>query len=245
MHSNSDGEISKPEPSKNQSDLLTDRASFIIYTVQSLFVCPICNDYLSNPSTLRCGHTICSRHNACTLHSPPVHSDRKVNTSLQKILQLVDRHSLRQGSDQDHIGRSAKRPRNDKNDDLVAFLRSESTRQRTPHHKDIVLPSEHSDSLEENLITEFNCEICFSLLYEPVTTPCQHVSCFLLPIRTSSDNIQRHSAYAASIVHWTIVPSVLSVGNSYPVSHISRIILATSSFCNSVCIDCYPLLGVY
>ena len=39
------------------------------------------------------------------------------------------------------------------------------------------LPSPVSPSarLEKELLTELTCEICFMLLYQPVTTPCQHV----------------------------------------------------------------------
>jgi hypothetical protein len=29
--------------------------------------------------------------------------------------------------------------------------------------------------LEKELLTELTCEICFQLLYQPITTPCQHV----------------------------------------------------------------------
>ncbi|KAF7332226.1 hypothetical protein MKEN_00103600 [Mycena kentingensis (nom. inval.)] len=32
-------------------------------------------------------------------------------------------------------------------------------------------------SLSKELLTELSCEICFSLLYNPVTTPCQHTFC--------------------------------------------------------------------
>ena len=33
--------------------------------------------------------------------------------------------------------------------------------------------------IEKELLTELNCEICFTIYYQPVTTPCQHVSCLL------------------------------------------------------------------
>jgi hypothetical protein len=37
--------------------------------------------------------------------------------------------------------------------------------------------------IEKALLTELSCEICFTIYYQPVTTPCQHVSCllFLVP----------------------------------------------------------------
>lgn len=33
-----------------------------------------------------------------------------------------------------------------------------------------------SDRLEKELLTELSCEICFGLFWQPITTPCQHVS---------------------------------------------------------------------
>jgi hypothetical protein len=38
---------------------------------------------------------------------------------------------------------------------------------------------------EKELLTELTCEICFMLLYQPVTTPCQHVRNFLSRPRRS------------------------------------------------------------
>lgn len=37
--------------------------------------------------------------------------------------------------------------------------------------------------IDKELLTELSCEICFTIYYQPVTTPCQHVSClfFFLP----------------------------------------------------------------
>ena len=44
-------------------------------------------------------------------------------------------------------------------------------------------PEEGDDNLhtrvEKELLTELSCEICFTIYYQPVTTPCQHVSCTL------------------------------------------------------------------
>ena len=33
--------------------------------------------------------------------------------------------------------------------------------------------------IDKELLTELSCEICFTIYYQPVTTPCQHVSCLL------------------------------------------------------------------
>ena len=88
--------------------------------------------------------------------------------------------------DEDREERPSKRartmPDSDDEDDLLAHLRSESARQRTVRHDEPLIPSlpRTFESFEKELVTELSCEICLSLLYEPVTTPCQHVSFALL-----------------------------------------------------------------
>ncbi|KAI0269157.1 PUA-like domain-containing protein [Gloeopeniophorella convolvens] len=38
-------------------------------------------------------------------------------------------------------------------------------------------PAQSADRFEKELLTELSCEICFMLLYQPVTSPCQHTFC--------------------------------------------------------------------
>ena len=40
-------------------------------------------------------------------------------------------------------------------------------------------PAQSADQFEKELLAELSCEICLTLYYQPITTPCQHVS---LPI---------------------------------------------------------------
>lgn len=77
----------------------------------------------------------------------------------------------------------------DHDDDLLSHLRKQATRQRTLRHDEPILPSlsssrdvapAHSKEailahFEKDLLVELTCEICFVLLYQPITTPCQHV----------------------------------------------------------------------
>jgi hypothetical protein len=41
-------------------------------------------------------------------------------------------------------------------------------------------PAQSADHFEKEVLAELTCEICFNLLYQPVTPPCQHVS-FSIP----------------------------------------------------------------
>lgn len=67
-------------------------------------------------------------------------------------------------------------------DDLLSHLRTQSAIQRTLRADEPLLPpayglgsAESTSRFEKELLTELTCEICFMLLYQPVTTPCQHV----------------------------------------------------------------------
>ncbi|KAF5363540.1 hypothetical protein D9756_000367 [Leucocoprinus leucothites] len=81
-------------------------------------------------------------------------------------------------------------PADDDDNDLVAHLKQQSVRQRTLRHDEPLLPSfpsadgpsAHSRDVvlarfEKDLLAELTCEICFVLLYQPITTPCQHTFC--------------------------------------------------------------------
>ena len=82
---------------------------------------------------------------------------------------------------------------------------------------------------EKDLLAEVTCEICFMLLFQPVTTPCQHVRSFppLLP-PTSLITTLRHSALIASNVHSTTAPPALYVAPTSPPTHTSKTTLTTS-----------------
>lgn len=49
-------------------------------------------------------------------------------------------------------------------------------RKRLPPPRRLDAPAQSADLFEKDLQAELTCEICLSLLYQPVTSPCQHVS---------------------------------------------------------------------
>ncbi|KAJ7498903.1 PUA-like domain-containing protein [Mycena latifolia] len=65
----------------------------------------------------------------------------------------------------------------DDDGDLLSHLRAVSARQRETLPRTPLLGPRPDQSLEKELLTELSCEICFMLLYTPVTTPCQHTFC--------------------------------------------------------------------
>ncbi|KAG6854766.1 hypothetical protein C0991_001193 [Blastosporella zonata] len=70
----------------------------------------------------------------------------------------------------------------DTDGDLLSHLLATSARQRSTRHDQPLLPpdppsaAQNSDSIlarfEKDLLTELTCEICFTLFYDPITTPC-------------------------------------------------------------------------
>jgi hypothetical protein len=217
-----------------------------------LLRCPICNNPLDSPTTLHCGHSICSTHIAdncpvpdCSPQNkstnpnipvsstvlffpaespepafPPISTSR-VDVTISKIISLVSRvdaeldvhlpgHS---SDDEDDIpppprvsSSSLIRPRRDstpspprvrkrrrysspapEEDDLLSHLRKQSAVQRSTRHDEPLLPShppstrdEILSRFEKELLTELSCDICCTLFYQPVTTPCQHVRPYCL-----------------------------------------------------------------
>lgn len=61
-------------------------------------------------------------------------------------------------------------------------------------------PAQSADQFEKELLTELTCEICFSLLYQPVTSPCQHVRLSVLS-RFIPHPFVRPSVQGAFTVH--------------------------------------------
>ncbi|KAF5369913.1 hypothetical protein D9758_001039 [Tetrapyrgos nigripes] len=128
-----------------------------------LLLCPVCSSQLTAPTTLKCGHTICSKHSDCTLHPQPIPSDQRLDVSLNKLIALAAKQRPQTLSQAGNL-------------DLLSHLRGESARQRATPPDQPLIPSADS-SFEKELYAECTCEICYTLLYEPMTTPCQHTFC--------------------------------------------------------------------
>jgi hypothetical protein len=49
-------------------------------------------------------------------------------------------------------------------------------RKRLPPPRRLDAPAQSADQFEKELLAELSCEICLALYYQPITSPCQHVS---------------------------------------------------------------------
>lgn len=50
-------------------------------------------------------------------------------------------------------------------------------RKHFPPPRRLDSPAQSADHFEKELLAELSCEICFMLLYQPITSPCQHTFC--------------------------------------------------------------------
>ncbi|KAG6335637.1 hypothetical protein ID866_3453 [Astraeus odoratus] len=197
-----------------------------------LLYCPLCSPpvLLDSPTTLRCGHTVCSAHVSSPVCPVPtcsstlrqgftpnipcssrvaffpapllseqipsgLHAQSRIDVRVNNIIQLLRETVL---DSQDPSASSS----DDESDRDEASSRSCSTQSLpgassrswvlsqaqstipdpppspTPHsplHRTIRPPAD----FDKALAAELTCEICFMLLYQPVTTPCQHTFCIL------------------------------------------------------------------
>lgn len=212
-------------PSGSQSGPL--RSSMLL----PLLRCAHCRLLLEAPTTLNCGHTLCSKHiegaslecpvQGCRPRQPaevqligpnepigvtfspavpsraPDMQNRtvKLDVTVSKLLQLVTtttRQSLASDSDSDSDTidpRSLRSPAHDlstQNDPASRASSQSPPRPRkkqrihVPVHNPTGIPHATSptSAFEKELLNELTCEICFMLLCNPITTPCQHVSPF-------------------------------------------------------------------
>ncbi|CAE7111828.1 unnamed protein product [Rhizoctonia solani] len=195
-----------PAPAPSPTMASNDTENTIIPSVLlPLLRCALCRLLLVAPTTLNCGHTVCSKHmdredsdsppgqcpvEGCGPQQPtrvrvlgpidsragvtftpaaqPSSSDSAVSTSslgrvvkldvtISKLLEVITTAARR--------NTAPARTSQDSDDDQAS---SDSDRPSRPHP---------SASFEKELLSELTCEICFLLLCNPITTPCQHTFC--------------------------------------------------------------------
>ncbi|KAG9317281.1 glucose-6-phosphate dehydrogenase [Chiua virens] len=165
-----------------------------------VFHCPLCPpaSVLATPTTLRCGHTICATH----VHSThcPIPTCSSQNQSFTPNIPPSSRVAFFPAplATQD-LPSDVSNPALDvRVNNIINLLRAEpsvpssdpfgnSDDDSDPEDHSLPDPDPHRDDpdsvtsplhhFEKALFTELTCEICFMLLYQPVTTPCQHIFC--------------------------------------------------------------------
>lgn len=118
-----------------------------------LITCRACDDgrTLSSPTTLPCGHSICSKGHDHCFCGEPVLDEPKVDVTLNKIVTLINRTV----DDAANVGDD------DDDGDLLARFRTKKP----------------SDRFNKELLETLTCEICYQTHYQPTTTRCQHTFC--------------------------------------------------------------------
>ncbi|KAF9259523.1 hypothetical protein L218DRAFT_874451 [Marasmius fiardii PR-910] len=134
--------------------------------------CPLCKNLLQVPITLPCGHSICSIHRECSLHDISVSASHvQPDVTLAKVLHLHHKYLDNPDDNEDES--------DDDSNDLLSHLRSQAKRERRIAADEPVIPLQvdTEDAFQKELVSELSCEICFSIFYEPTTTPCGHTFC--------------------------------------------------------------------
>lgn len=182
-----------------------------------LFFCPVCSPpaFLVTPTTLRCGHTVCSTHTSssacpvptcsttqCQGYTPSIPSSSRVeffaaprssedvsaawrsqprlDVRINNIIQLLRFTHL---GERDAPSYSGDEP--DRDDSGTPDTRSQDLTPRSQPRQsaqattplDFPRPINSAAEFDKALTAELTCEICLMLLYQPVTTPCQHTFC--------------------------------------------------------------------
>jgi hypothetical protein len=159
------------------------------HPILPLLYCPSCppRTFLSNPITQKSGITLCSHHAAeSSTSSPALPFDAPKAPIASAAVAFYPAQSTE----------TTLPPIDVKVDVTVNKILNLVQRWLLESDPDTTTSQQSSDDslqrLQDSLVSELTCEICFSLLHQPVTTPCQHTFC--------SSCLQR------SIDHSTICP---------------------------------------
>ncbi|OZJ01655.1 hypothetical protein BZG36_05565 [Bifiguratus adelaidae] len=176
-----------------------------LHLTYELLKCPVCMHLLVMPITLSCGFTVCRKClpafdpstagkfvcpvEECTQKSH-LFGDIQADVKLQNLANLTMKEV-----DACNRTRRMRQQRRDilAQDDLQSNPDSVSSAWLTPSSPpsdmamdDIDAPDSGDaprvnptslDYFKDSIITELECQLCFLLLYEPITTPCGHTFC--------------------------------------------------------------------
>lgn len=128
-----------------------------------MFECLHCHDALRLPVTYGCGHSACSSHNldVCPKNcddQQPLLANHDV--TLSKVINLLE--------EEEPTGR----PWGDDEGQDEEYERGEGSRPPSRQRRE-----RRTSSPKFPLADELTCQICYMLLFEPVTTQCQHTFC--------------------------------------------------------------------
>ncbi|KAJ7067270.1 PUA-like domain-containing protein [Mycena amicta] len=155
--------------------------SFNIYTgdLQELLQCPVvgCDETLYAPTTLDCGHTVCSSHvqrGVCPVAS--CESELLDEEMVPRPMRMRIPPGSRVEYDASPAGElppiysdKDEAPRVNKTaEEILAFLDEQDDIGNALRPKTI---------FSSDLLTKLTCTYCSKLLYNPITTPCQHTFC--------------------------------------------------------------------
>lgn len=172
----------------------------IMDDLEDLLQCPICNGRLSLPMTLRCGHSICTKHliipapeEASMVHSNPTFIRGTLVRSLPACPLGECAATAPSRSSTDSLPGSSPSVSFVPDAPTVSSLTTSSAlvdvsinrllslldAQGREEGETVSEPESSRDAvaIRAKLQSDLTCEICFSLLHQPITTPCQHVGC--------------------------------------------------------------------
>ena len=215
-----------------------------------LFFCPLCSPsaYLCAPTTLRCGHTVCSAHitsSVCpiptcsTLNRPgfsatnpassgvavfpaPLHLDQipstptspprvdvRINNIVQFLRQTVEDAGKAAPSDEDPSEVRLWSPHTPSGPSLRNRSRPRSPSTAFDPPLSPLSPSRSISNFDKALAAELTCEICFMLLYQPITTPCQHVRSLAFFLSTAHITYATNQTFCSKCLQRSLDHSML------------------------------------
>ncbi|KAF7312620.1 RING-type domain-containing protein [Mycena indigotica] len=147
--------------------------------LQQLLQCPVagCDETLYQPTTLDCGHTVCKHHvqgHACPVTTCAAEMldeeivPRPMRLRIPPGSRMEYEASLSGSGERPHLDLQEPPKVNRTVEDILAFLDEED---------DIGDALKPKTIFTSELYAKLTCLSCSKLLYNPITTPCQHTFC--------------------------------------------------------------------